>query len=88
MGIKRIFKFHLKSRSLSTYDIGLRGLMEGLQILVLGKIPEIHLLVVSIASLQPLFIGLSEEIQNVLPVLVKQVQALAYSLREQAVEVV
>lgn len=87
-GTIRLIRPHFSKdfpRSLSTHDIGLRDLMEGLQIL--GKIPEMHLFVVSIASVQPLHIGLSEEIQTVLPILVKQVQELAYNLCEQATEV-
>lgn len=61
-------------RSLSTHDIGLRDLIEGLQIL--GKMPKIYLFVVSIDTVQPLYIGLSPEVGAVIPELIHQVKEL------------
>ncbi len=70
-------------RSLSTHDIGLRDLIEGLQIL--GKMPKIYLFVVSIDTVQPLYIGLSPEVGAVMPDLLQKVRKLAYELSEQLV---
>lgn len=61
-------------RSLSTHDIGLRDLIEGLQIL--GKMPKIYLFVVSIETIQPLYIGLSPKVEAVIPELIHQVKEL------------
>lgn len=57
-------------RALSTHDIGLRDVVEGLQ--VLGKLPRLYLFAVSIADLQPMQDYLSEEVATVLPELKKQ----------------
>ncbi len=73
-------------RSLSTHDIGLRDLMEGLQIL--GKMPKIYLFVVSIDTVQPLYIGLSEEVAAVMPVLVAEAKRLASELSRQSVALI
>lgn len=69
-------------RALSTHDIGLKDLLEGLQIL--GKFPEIHLFVVSIATVQPLYIGLSEPIATTMPELILQTKKLIEQLHTQA----
>lgn len=61
-------------RSLSTHDIGLRDLMEGLQIL--GKMPKIYLFVISIDTVQPLHIGMSPAVEVVMPELVSRVKEL------------
>lgn len=67
-------------RSLSTHDIGLRDLMEGLQIL--GKMPKIFLFVVSIDTVQPLYIGMSPAIKAAVPELVQKAKNLAFELAE------
>lgn len=65
-------------RSMSTHDIGLRDLLEGLQ--VLGAMPKVHLFAVSVAELQTMQIGLSPEIQNIIPKLKADVKELALQL--------
>lgn len=62
-------------RAMSTHDIGLRDLVEGLHIL--GRLPRIFLYVVSVAELQNMHIGLSPEIEAVMPELERQVVELA-----------
>jgi hydrogenase maturation protease len=52
-------------KAMSTHDIGLKDLMEGLSLL--GKLPAIHLFTVSIPEVQPMKIGLSEAVQLALP---------------------
>lgn len=65
-------------KSLSTHDIGLKDLLDGLTIL--GRLPEIHLFVVSVQDLANMEIGLSPEVEAVLPELEHQVLKLARSL--------
>lgn len=62
-------------RAMSTHDIGLRDLVEGLAIL--GKLPQIYLFAVSIAQVQPQQIELSPEIERMMPDLLEQVKIKA-----------
>jgi hydrogenase maturation protease len=61
--------------AMSTHEIGLKDLVEGL--LLLGKMPDIHLFIMSIEKIQPLSTLLSSEIEDSLPELKRQVTALA-----------
>jgi hydrogenase maturation protease len=65
-------------KALSTHDIGLKDLLDGLTLL--GKMPEIHLFVMSVNTLQPMHIGLSPEVEAALPELERQVVELARTL--------
>ena len=62
-------------RAMSTHDIGLRDLVEGLAIL--GKMPKIHLFAVSIEMIQSQQIELSPELERVMPELLEQVKNMA-----------
>ncbi len=64
--------------AMSTHEIGLKDLVEGL--LLLGKMPDIHLFIISIEKVQPLSTLLSPEIEDSLPELKRQVVALAKTL--------
>lgn len=57
-------------KALSTHDIGLKDLVEGLYLL--GRAPDILLFTVSIETVQPLHIGLSPAVEAVLPELVER----------------
>lgn len=61
-------------RALSTHDIGLRDVVEGLQ--VLGKMPRLYLFAVSIETLQPMQDSLSPALADALPELKRQVLQL------------
>lgn len=52
-------------RSLTSHDIGLRDLMQSAELL--GDLPDISLITVNIKELDEVRIGLSEELNNVLP---------------------
>lgn len=65
-------------RSMSTHDIGLRDLLEGLQ--VMGRMPGVYLFAVSVEELQEMHIGLSPEVEAVMPELMERVSALAVEL--------
>lgn len=66
-------------RAMSTHDIGLRDLVEGLAIL--GKLPKIYLFAVSIEMIQSQQIELSPALERVMPELLAQVKDMA--LRQQ-----
>lgn len=70
--------------AMSTHEIGLKDLVEGL--LLLGKMPDIHLFVMSIEKIQPLSTLLSPEIEISLPVLKREVIELARSLSAQVAQ--
>ncbi|MBK9257111.1 MAG: hydrogenase maturation protease [Saprospiraceae bacterium] len=57
--------------AMSTHDIGLKDLVSALQLL--GKMPEIDLFVVSIESIQQQGIYLTDELQLVMPELIRKV---------------
>ncbi len=62
-------------RAMSTHDIGLRDLVEGLAIL--GKLPKIYLFAVSIEMIQSQQIELSPALERVMPELLAQVKNMA-----------
>lgn len=64
-------------KAMSTHDIGLKDMISSLQLL--GRIPEIHLFVVSIEYLQMQGVELTSQLEAVVPSLVKQVTELANS---------
>lgn len=66
-------------RAMSTHDIGLRDLVEGLAIL--GKLPKIYLFAVSIEMIQSQQIELSPALERIMPELLAQVKDMA--LRQQ-----
>lgn len=70
-------------RAMSTHDIGLRDMVNALQLM--DKMPEIYLFVVSIESIQQQGIELTPAIKNAIPTLVEKVIALANELQEKAV---
>lgn len=65
-------------KAMSTHEIGLKDVVESL--ILLDKLPQIYLFVMSIEKVQPLSIELSEEIRNALPDLKKKIVELAKSL--------
>lgn len=61
-------------RSLSAHDIGLRDLVESATLL--GPLPSIDLITVSIAKLQPMTIELSQALEDALPEVIETVHRL------------
>ncbi len=68
--------------AMSTHDIGLKDMVSALQLL--GKMPIIHLFVVSIQSLQQQGIELTEEVQEIIPTLIQKIKALVSAIQEEA----
>lgn len=82
-GTLRLIKPRFSSdfpKALSAHDIGLKDLVESAAIL--DHLPEVHLITVSIASIQPMQMNLSPEIQNVLPNITKSVEDILLSIAE------
>lgn len=65
-------------QAMSTHDIGLRDMVNALQLM--DKMPNIHLFVVSIESIQQQGITLTPEIEGIMPTLIKQVLELTGKL--------
>jgi hydrogenase maturation protease len=70
-------------RAMSTHDIGLRDMVNALQLM--DKMPEIYLFVVSIESIQQQGIELTPAIQKAIPGLIEKVLELANQLQEKTV---
>lgn len=70
-------------RAMSTHDIGLRDMVNALQLM--DKMPKIYLFVVSIESIQQQGIELTPSIKKAIPILVEKVIELANQLQENAV---
>ncbi len=65
-------------KAMSTHEIGLKDVVESL--VLLDKLPQIYLFVMSIEKVQPLSIELSPEIQDALVTLKVKMKELAQSL--------
>jgi len=61
-------------RSLSAHDIGLRDLVESAALL--GPLPTIDLITVSIAKIQPMSIEMTPEVRDAVPLVIQTVRAL------------
>lgn len=70
-------------RAMSTHDIGLRDMVNALQLM--EKMPEIYLFVVSIESIQQQGILLTPAIEKTIPILIEQVLELAHKLQEEPI---
>jgi hydrogenase maturation protease len=66
-------------KAMSTHDIGLKDMMGALQLL--GRMPEMHLFVVSIESLQQQGIELTPEIKKIIPALIDEVLNLVQTIK-------
>jgi hydrogenase maturation protease len=71
-------------KAMSTHDIGLKDMVSALQLL--GKMPAIHLFVVSIESLQQQGITLTDEVEKVIPLLIKKIRNLVREIQQEALE--
>lgn len=70
-------------RAMSTHDIGLRDMVNALQLM--DKMPEIYLFVVSIESIQQQGIELTAAIEKAIPDLIEKVLELANQLQDKSV---
>lgn len=63
-------------RSMSTHDIGLRDVLEALQIT--GRLPKIYLITVSVTDLQPMTVNLSPGVQDAAGQIVDELYTLLW----------
>lgn len=68
-------------KALSTHDVGLKDLLESLEIL--GRLPEIFLYTISIQKIDHMKLELSPEVEAALPVVKKKVLDLMKELLEE-----
>lgn len=61
-------------RTLTAHDIGLRDLIESAALL--GRLPHVYLVTVSIDSIQPMEISLSHEVESSLPLVAARIHGL------------
>ncbi len=61
-------------KTLSAHDIGLRDLLESAQLL--GPLPKLHLITISIAEIQSMTLSLSAEVEKALPFALSKVKEL------------
>lgn len=71
-------------KAMCTHEIGLKDVVESL--ILLDKLPEIYLFVVSISKVQPLSIELSPEISKIIPQLKERVLTLVNQLTKGSVD--
>ncbi|MEO6355833.1 MAG: hydrogenase maturation protease [Ferruginibacter sp.] len=72
-------------KAMSTHDIGLKDMVSALQLL--DKMPDIHLFVVSIESLQQQGIELTEPVEKAIPGLMIKILELATELKNKTQEI-
>lgn len=65
-------------KSLSTHELGLKDMIESA--ILLGKVPNIHLIVISINPEQEMSVELTADIKSKIPELVKTVQLVLESI--------
>lgn len=63
-------------RSMSTHDIGLRDVIEGLQ--VTDRLPKIYLITVSVEDMEPMTIKLSPDVQHSVGIIVDELHTLLW----------
>ncbi|NOX16668.1 MAG: hydrogenase maturation protease [Chlorobi bacterium] len=71
-------------RALSSHDIGLRDLIESA--VITSGLPKIHLIVISISSVQNMQINLSPAIQKSIPLVIEKVNKIIKSINGKAIE--
>jgi len=67
-------------KSLSAHDIGLKDMIES--ITILGKLPKIYLITVTIDSIQSMQMELSSTIKEVIPEVIGKIEELVSSIED------
>lgn len=70
-------------KAMSTHEIGLKDLMESLQLT--GRLPKVYLFVVSVADIANLHVGLSNKVSECMPALKERVLQTLHRALEQPV---
>jgi len=61
--------------ALSVHDVGLKDMIETLYFM--GDLPKLYLITISIKEMVPMYVGLSEEVENSIPVVINEILKLA-----------
>jgi hydrogenase maturation protease len=64
--------------ALSAHDFGLKDMIESL--FLLGKTPHLYLITISIDKIKPMHIGLSEKVEQAIPMAIEQLEDLVGEL--------
>ena len=67
-------------KSLSAHDIGLKDMIES--ITILGKLPKIYLITVTIVSIQSMQMELSTDVKNAIPKVIDKIKELIELINE------
>lgn len=62
-------------KSLSVHDVGLKDMVEALYLL--GNLPELHLITISVQGIQPMVVGMTEKVESCIPRAIQTVLDLA-----------
>ncbi len=66
--------------ALSVHDVGLKDMIEAL--FILGKMPELHLVTISVEALMPMTTDMSEQVEACVPAAIETIIDLAKSIHE------
>ena len=66
--------------SLSVHDVGLKDMLEALYLR--DKLPDIHLVTISVESIMPMTVEMSEKVERCVPDAIETILALAAEIRE------
>ncbi len=62
-------------KALSVHDVGLKDMIEALYLQ--DKLPEMHLITISVKGIQPMVVGMTKEVENCIPKAIKAILKLA-----------
>lgn len=65
-------------KTLSAHDIGLKDMIES--ITILGKLPKIYLITVTIDTIQSMYMELSPQVKGAIPKVIEKIDELIFSL--------
>ncbi len=71
-------------KSLSVHDVGLKDMVEALYIL--GNLPELHLITISVKGIQPMVVGMTEKVEKSVPKAIKTILELAEKIHKKSIK--
>jgi len=69
-------------KSLSVHDVGLKDMVEALYIL--GNLPELHLITISVQGIQPMVVGMTEKVEAAVPKAIDTILELAEKIHKKS----
>ncbi len=71
-------------KSLSVHDVGLKDMVEALYIL--GNLPELHLITISVKGIQPMVVGMTEKVEAAVPQAIETILDLAEKIHTKSIK--